>query len=127
MTIAEKNGAWMTAEQIGSALAEAGFCGVEVEAGKAYARVTPQAPEFRAEPDPDAWRLVLPWNVCPPEAAVAEWNARPGPARIEMILGEAALVMAFSAETLPQWASLASEAEAHFIRWRRARRPAEGM
>ena len=32
-----------------------------------------------------------------------------------------------SAAERARWQALAAEAEAHFIRWRRARRPAEGM
>ena len=56
---------------------------------------------------------------------MADWNARMGAARMEIRAGEAALVMPYG--DLAQWAALAAEAEAHFIRWRRARRPAEGM
>ena len=112
----------MTQDDVVAALMSAGFCGVEAEAGMVYARIAPQAPEFRLEAD--GW-LVLPWNVRPPEAAMADWNARMGAARMEIRAGEAALVMPYG--DLAQWAALAAEAEAHFIRWRRARRPAEGM
>lgn len=112
----------MTQEDVVAALTEAGFWGVEAEGGVVYARIAAQAPEFRVEPE---GRLVLPWNVRPPEAAMADWNARMGAARMEVIAGEAALVMPYG--DLAHWAALAAEAEAHFIRWRRARRPAEGM
>ena len=115
----------MTLDDVVSRLDAAGFCGIEADGGVVYARIAAQAPEFRAEAYEAGWRLVLPWNVRPPEAAMAEWNARMGRARMEVMAGEAALVMPFG--DLAQWAALAAEAEAHFIRWRRARRPAEGM
>lgn len=117
----------MTEEQVAQALAAAGFCGIEREGGVVFARVAAQAPEFRAEPVPGGWQLVLPWNVRPPEDAIAQWNARMGDARITILRGEAALVMPFAADALPRWAALAAEAEAHFIRWRRGWRPLEGM
>ena len=64
----------------------------------------------------------------PPAAAIEDWNARMGVARIQLIDGEAALVMPLAGPgDLPRWQALAAEAEAHFIQWRRARRPAEGM
>lgn len=118
----------MTLDDVRTALAATGFCGIEVEAGVAYARTAPQAPEFRAEATDAGWRLVLPWNVRPPAAAVEDWNARMGAARIQLIDGEAALVMPLVGPgDLTRWQGLAAEAEAHFIQWRRARRPAEGM
>ena len=58
------------------------------------ARIAAQAPEFRAEAREAGWHLVLPWNVRPPEAAMANWNARMGLARMGVIAGEAALVSA---------------------------------
>lgn len=115
----------MTLDDVVDRLNGAGFCGIEADTGVVYARIAAQAPEFRAEAGEAGWRLVLPWNVRPPEAAMADWNARMGRARMEVIAGEAALVMPFG--DLAAWAALAAEAEAHFIRWRRARRPAEGM
>ncbi len=118
----------MTFDDVKAALAAAGFCGIETETGVVYARIAAQAPEFRAEATEAGWRLVLPWNVRPPAQAMADWNARMGVARMQVIEGEAALVMPFTGpEDLPRWQALAAEAEAHFIRWRRARRPAEGM
>lgn len=118
----------MNVDDIQAAFAAAGFCGIETEAGVAFARTAAQAPEFRAEQTEAGWRLVLPWNVRPPALAMADWNARMGVARIQVIEGEAALVMPFnSTADLARWQALAAEAEAHFIRWRRARRPAEGM
>ena len=119
----------MTPDDVVNLLLVAGFCGVERDGGVVYARTAPQSPEFRAEAAEAGWRLVLPWNVRPPEAAMADWNARMGPARMGVIAGEAALVMSWGdlAGDLAHWAGLAAEAEAHFIRWRRARRPAEGM
>lgn len=117
----------MTLDDIQAALGSAGFCGIETEAGVAYARIAPQAPEFRVEETEAGWRLVLPWNVRPPALAMEDWNARMGVARMQVIEGEAALVMPFAGpQDLPRWQALAAEAEAHFIRWRRARRPAEG-
>lgn len=115
----------MTLDDVVSRLDAAGFCGIEADGGVVYARIAAQAPEFRAEAREAGWQLVLPWNVRPLDAAMAEWNARMGRARMEVMAGEAALVMPFG--DLAQWAALAAEAEAHFIRWRRARRPAEGM
>lgn len=118
----------MTEGDVKAALAAAGFCGIEIEAGVAYARTAAQAPEFRAEQTEAGWRLVLPWNVRPPAQAMEDWNGRMGVARMQVIEGEAALVMPFAGpQDLPRWQALAAEAEAHFIRWRRARRPAEGM
>ncbi len=117
----------MTGDEVRAALVAAGFCGIEAEGGTVYARLAPTAPEFRAERGEAGWRLVLPWNVRPPETALAAWNADNGAARMEIRQGEAALVMPFAAPSdLPRWAALAAEAEAHFIAWRRARRPAEG-
>ncbi|WP_149140117.1 hypothetical protein [Gemmobacter caeruleus] len=116
----------MTDDEAEAALRAAGFCGIEAEAGVIYARIAAQAPEFRAEATEAGWRLVLPWNVRPPAAAMDDWNSRMGSARMQVIAGEAALVLPWP-EDLAQWAALAAEAEAHFIRWRRARRPAEGM
>lgn len=119
----------MTPEDVETRIRQAGFCGVERDGGTIYARIAPQAPEFRAEAGEAGWRLVLPWNVRPPEAAMVAWNDRMGAARMVVIAGEAALVMPLGArhEDLALWGALAAEAEAHFIRWRRARRPAEGM
>lgn len=122
----------MTRDDVIEALAAAGFCGIEAEGAAVYARVAPQAPEFRAEPlaEPmgDGWQLVLPWNVTPPVEAMALWNRRMGEARMDVLQGEARLVMPLPGrEVLPRWAALAGEAEAHFIVWRRGRRDVEGM
>lgn len=118
----------MTLDDVVERLNMARFCGIEADAGVVYARIAAQAPEFRAEAREAGWHLVLPWNVRPLDAAMADWNARMGRARMEVIAGEAALVMPLvDSGDLAQWAALAAEAEAHFIRWRRARRPAEGM
>ena len=118
----------MTPQDVAEALRAAGFCGIEAEGGVIYARVAPQAPEFRAEQGAAGWRLVLPWNISPPPAALAAWNAAMGSARMRLVQGEAQLVMAYPGpEVLPRWAALAGEAEAHFIQWRRQRRPWEGM
>ena len=115
----------MTLDDVVAALKHAGFWGIETEAGVAYARIAAQAPEFRVECGAAGWRLVLPWTVRPPLAAITDWNARRGVAHMDVQAGEAALVMPFG--DLAGWAVLAAEAEAHFIQWRRARRPAEGM
>lgn len=123
----------MTLDEVQAAFVAAGFCGIEGDQGVIYARIAPQAPEFRAELCADGgeglgWRLVLPWNVRPPQAAIAAWNALMGAARMEILAGEACLVMPFPDRgVLIRWAELAAEAEVHFIRWRRERRPAEGM
>jgi len=118
----------MTGAEVQAAFATAGFCGVEAEGGVVYARVTPQSPEFRAEETEAGWRLLLPWNVTPPAEAMAAWNALMGAARMELHQGEARLVMGFPGpQVLIRWAALAAEAEVHFIRWRRDRRPWEGM
>lgn len=118
----------MKQDYVKNALQAAGFCGIDEDGGVIFARVAAQAPEFRVEAHEGGWRLVLPWNVRPPEEAMEDWNARLGVARMEIRQGEAALVMPWGgAEDLPRWAALAAEAEAHFIRWRRGRRPAEGM
>ncbi|WP_151717350.1 hypothetical protein [Gemmobacter serpentinus] len=115
----------MTPDDVERAFLDAGFCGVERDGAQVYARIAAQAPEFRAEETEGGWRLVLPWNVRPPVTAMEAWNENMGFARMQIIAGEAALVMPLG--DLAQWAALAAEAEAHFILWRRARRPAEGM
>ena len=118
----------MTAEDVAQALKAAGFCGIEADQGTVYARVVPQAPEFRVEPGDSGWWLVLPWNVTPPPEALALWNARMGEARMAVQQGEARLVMPFAGpDVLPRWAALAGEAEALFVAWRRGRRDVEGM
>ena len=118
----------MTEQDVIDSLATAGFCGIEAEGGRVYARVAPQAPEFRAEATGDGWQLVLPWNVTPPPEAMEIWNRRMGEACMAVVQGEARLVMPLPGrEVLPRWAALAGEAEAHFIAWRRGRRDVEGM
>lgn len=116
---------------IASALQKAGFPDVEVEGEVIHARLNASGIEFRAEPEGQAYRLMLHWPMRAPEAALAEWNHQSPEALMDIHRGETRLSMLVSGqepEAFIRWSTLADEGIAAMVRWRRVQRaPGEGM
>lgn len=112
------------------ALEQAGFLGIEAEGNVLHARLWASSVEFTATPEGDLWRLAIAWPLRASDTQLGAWNAAHPKAPLDIHLGEtrlSCLTTPDDAQALQQWHSLAEEALAQMIRWRRAQRaPGEG-
>ena len=114
---------------IAEALQQAGFPNVEPEGEMVHARLEPSGIEFRAEPEGEAWRLMLHWPMRAPERHLAAWNAGKTEALMDIHKGETRLSMLTTGDKaeLARWSLWAEEGIAAMVRWRREQRqPGEG-
>ncbi|GEM_PF-959975 len=120
----------MTQARMIEDLERAGFLSLEPEGDVIHGRLWASSIEFTATPEGDLWRLAVAWPVRARDDQLAEWNALYPQAPLDIHLGEtrlSQLVEENHHQALTRWASLAENAVAQMIRWRRAQRaPGEG-
>lgn len=108
---------------IADLLQNAGFPGVESEAGVTWARLSPAGPEFRADPAGQAAILTLLWPVRLDAAVIAAWNAAHPGAILDLAGGEARLRLGVeTAADLAEWPALAEAMIATCLAFRRDQR-----
>ncbi len=113
-----------------NALQQAGFSGVETQAGVIYARCNPAQPEFTATSDGAFWMLAQAWPLRALETQMAGWMAVYPDAPMDIFQGETRIRMRIAAdpEALRRWAVVCEQMVIKCTDWRRSTRQRdEGM
>lgn len=112
------------------ALRQAGFTGIETQAGVIYARINPALPEFTATPDGAFWILAQAWPLRATGQQIEGWMAAHPDAPMDIFQGETRVRMRVAAEpeVLRRWADVCTEMVTKCTEWRRSTRQLdEGM
>lgn len=112
------------------ALHQAGFTGIETQAGVIYARISPALPEFTATPDGAFWMLAQAWPLRATALQMAAWVQAHPDAPMDIFQGETRIRMRVSADpaVLRRWAEVCEQMVTKCTEWRRSTRQRdEGM
>ena len=112
------------------ALWQAGFTGIETQAGVIYARTNPALPEFTATPDGAFWMLAQAWPLRATGTQIAGWTVAHPDAPMDIFQGETRIRMRVAADSaaLQRWAAVCELMVAKCTEWRRdTRQRDEGM